>query len=349
MSRERAIVLQSEDDLLLEISKLIEQGQEKVVLQANSAITMLFWQIGHRINLNILETKRADYGKRIVVTLSLHLAEKYGRNFEEKNLRRMLQFAEQFKDEAIVVTVSRQLSWSHILVLLPLKNDPAKLFYAKIVADQGLGVRDLRKLIASKAFERIEISNLQNTSNHPAIHDNFKDPYFLDFLGLRNTYLEKDLEQAILRDLESFILELGKGFAFVERQKRMIIDGEDFHLDLLFYHRNLKRLVAIELKLGKFEAKHKGQMELYLKWLDKYERKEGELAPVGLILCAESSREQVELLEMHKDGIVVAEYWTELPPKKELERKIHNLLMEARERIDKHKPFDQFQIGKGNL
>lgn len=249
----------------------------------------------------------------------------------------MLQFADQFKDEQIVVTLSRQLSGSHILILLPIKNVEAKVFYAKSVADQGLGVRDLRKKIAAKTFERTEIANLQNTSNYPAILNNFKDPYFLDFLGLQNTFLERDLEQAILRELESFILELGKGFAFVERQKRMVIDGEDFHSDLLFYHRNLKRLVAVELKLGKFEAKHKVQMELYLKWLDKYERQEGELAPVGLILCAESSREQVELLEMHKDGIVVAEYWTELPPKKELERKIHSMLIQARERIDRNK------------
>ncbi len=177
---------------------------------------------------------------------------------------------------------------------------------------------------------------MQNSSNNPAIHNTFKDPYFLDFLGLQNTYLEKDLEAAILRELEAFILELGKGFAFVERQKRKIIDGEDFYLDLLFYHRNLKRLVAIELKLGKFESGHKGQMELYLKWLDKYEKKEGENTPVGLILCAESSREQIELLEMHKDGIVVAEYWTELPPKKQLEQKIHSILKETKERIGRH-------------
>jgi hypothetical protein len=169
------------------------------------------------------------------------------------------------------------------------------------------------------------------------LYNTFKDPYFLDFLGLQNTYLEKDLEQAILRELESFILELGKGFAFVERQKRMIIDGEDFYLDLLFYHRHLKRLVAIELKIGKFEAGHKGQMELYLKWLDKHERQPGEEAPIGLILCAESSREQVQLLEMHKDGIMVAEYWTEMPPKKEIKQKLHELLLEAKERLERKK------------
>lgn len=256
--------ISSEQSLFNELSQLIEQSQLQVAAQVNSTLTMLFWHIGYRINQNILQNKRADYGKQIVVTLSRQLTGKYGRNFEEKNLRRMLQFAEQFSNEQIVVTLSRQLSWSHILALLPLKNVEAKLFYANSVANGGLGVRELRKKISGKEFERTAIANLQNT-------------------------------------------------------------------------RNLRRLVAIELKLGKFEAKHKGQMELYLKWLDRYEKKEGELPPVGLILCAESSREQVELLEMHKDGIIVAEYWTELPPKKELEKKIHNILIEAKERIERKK------------
>lgn len=249
----------------------------------------------------------------------------------------MIQFAEQFTDMETILSLSQQLSWSHFVELLSLKNQEARLFYAQVATEQALGIRELRKQIATKTFERTGIANIQNTSNHPAINDNFKDPYFLDFLGLQNTYLEKDMEEAILRELEAFILELGKGFAFIERQKRMIIDGEDFHLDLLFYHRNLKRLVAVELKLGKFEAQHKGQMELYLKWLDKYEKQAGEHSPIDLILCAESRREQVELLEMHKDGIVVAEYWTELPPKKELEKKIHNIFIEARERIERRK------------
>ena len=335
-SKNNSIVI-SEKSLLKELSQLIEQSQQQFVSQANSNLTILFWHIGNSINKNILQNKRADYGKQILVTLSRELTNKYGRNFEEKNLRRMLQFAEQFTNNSIVVTLSRQLSWSHFLALIPLKTIEAKLFYAQVASTQTLGVRDLRKQIETKAFERTSIAKLQAIPTNSNTYNTFKDPYFLDFLGLQNTYLEKDLEEAILRELEAFILELGTGFAFVERQKRMIIDGEDFRLDLLFYHRNLKRLVAIELKLGKFEAKHKGQMELYLKWLDKYEKNEGELSPVGLILCAESSREQVELLEMHKDGIMVAEYWTELPPKKELEQKIHAILAEAKERIERKK------------
>lgn len=330
----------SEEKLLNALSQLIEQSQVQLVSQANSTLTMLFWSIGKRINENILQNKRADYGKLIVVTLSRQLTVKHGRNFEEKNLRRMLQFAEQFTDKEIVVTLSRHLSWSHFLALIPLKKTEAKLFYAQKASVEMLGVRDLRKQIATKTFERTTIANLQTISKSSVAYNTFKDPYFLDFLGLQNTYLEKDLEEAILRELESFILELGKGFAFVERQKRMIIDGEDHHLDLLFFHRNLKRLVAIDLKLGKFEAKHKGQMELYLKWLDRYAKQEGELSPVGLILCTESSREQIELLEMHKDGIMVAEYWTELPPKKELKQKIHSLLAEAKERMERKKQLE---------
>ena len=333
----KLIKTNTEDKLFNDLSQLIEQSQCQVVAQANSTLTLLFWQIGNLINQNILQNKRAEYGKLIVPTLSAQLETKYGRNFTEKNVRRMMQFAEQFSDFSIVVTLSRQLSWSHFLVLIPLKNPEAQIFYAEKAVHEILGVRDLRKQITQKAFERREIANLQITPETPSLLNTFKDPYFLDFLGLQNTYLEKDLEQAILRELEAFILELGKGFAFVERQKRMIIDGEDFHLDLLFYHRNLKRLVAVELKLGKFEAKQKGQMELYLKWLDRYEKQKDELPPIGLILCAESSREQIELLEMHKDGIMVAEYWTELPSKKQLEEKIHAILIDARERIERNK------------
>jgi predicted nuclease of restriction endonuclease-like (RecB) superfamily len=314
---------------------LLSKLNNKFIVQNNSSLTLQFWEIGFRINDTILQNKRAEYGRQIVSSLSLQLENKYGRNFEEKNLRRMMQFADQFTDKEIVVTLSRQLSWSHFLAIIPIKNPEAKLFYANQVSDQLMSVRDLRKQIAAKTFERTAIANIQTTSSPYNLQYSFKDPYLLDFLNLGNAYLEKDLEQAILYELEKFILELGKGFTFVERQKRMIIDGEDFNLDLLFYHRRLKRLVAIELKLGKFQAKHKGQMELYLRWLDKYEKQEGEKTPIGLILCAESSREQIELLEMHKDGIIVAEYWTDLPPKKQFEEKIHSLLTEAKEKIER--------------
>lgn len=327
----------SNNSLFSELSQLIEQSKRQVASYANSTLTVLFWHIGKRINEEILGNQRAEYGKLIVPKLSAQLAEKYGKNFAERNVRRMMQFAEQFQDVEILSPLATKLSWSHFVELLPLKTNEAKYFYAEKSAEEYWSKRELRKQIAGKAFERTEIANPQTAQGSILPFNTFKDPYILDFLGLQKGYLEKDLETAILSELEIFILELGKGFAFVERQKRMIIDGEDFYLDLLFFHRSLKRLVAIELKLGKFQAKHKGQMELYLKWLDRYEKQEGEAAPIGLILCAESSREQVELLELNIDGIMVAEYWTELPPKKELEEKLHTALVEARERFERKK------------
>jgi predicted nuclease of restriction endonuclease-like (RecB) superfamily len=249
----------------------------------------------------------------------------------------MIQFVKQFPDIENVVSLSRHLSWSHFLALIPLKDNSAREFYGKLAFNSSFGVRELREQIEKKVYERTEKVDIQLYDSTIIKKGVFKDPYLLDFLELKDGYLENDLESAILKELELFILELGSGFTFVERQKRMIIDGEDFFLDLLFYHRKLKRLIAIELKIDKFKAKHKGQMELYLKWLDKYEKQDGESAPIGLILCAEASREQVELLEMQKDGIMVAEYWTDLPPKEILESKLHEALIEARERLERKK------------
>lgn len=328
--------INKEDNFLLvqDIAALIEDSKKQLVRAANSSLTLLFWHIGKRINDEILKNERAEYGQQIVLTVSTQLELKYGRNFSEKNLRRMIQFAVEFSDFEIVVPLARQLSWSHFLILIPLKSIESKLYYAQNALEQNWGKRELRNQIERKSFERNEIANNKLVALQPELMNTFKDPYMLDFLNLKNTYLEQDLERAILQELETFILELGKGFAFMERQKRMIIDGEDFYLDLLFYNRKLKRLVAIELKLGKFQAAHKGQMELYLKWLNKYEKQEDENPPIGLILCAESNREQVELMDVHKDGIMVAEYWTVMPAKEELEAKLHQLLIEAKERIE---------------
>jgi predicted nuclease of restriction endonuclease-like (RecB) superfamily len=322
-----------EFDLLNELVVLIESSKKRVNRTVNGELNLLFWQIGKCINEELLQNNRAEYGKQVVPTIAEKLTTKYGCNFEVKNLRRMMQFASAFMEFEIVVPVARQLSWSHILLLIPLKEPNIQLFYANLAIEENWSKRELRKQIELKVFERTEIANIQMKSESNDLLNTFKDPYVLDFLNLNSSFIESDLESAILKDLENFILELGKGFAFMERQKRIIIDGEDFYLDLLFYNRNLKRLVAVELKLGKFQAQFKGQMELYLKWLNRYEKAEDEKEPIGLILCAESNKEQIELLEMHKDGMMVAEYWTVMPPKKELEQKLHQLLIEAKERM----------------
>ena len=330
------------DSLHAELRALIASSRQRLAGAVNAELTRLYWAVGQRLRTEVLGDARAGYGAKLLDQLGQQLANEFGRGFESRNLRRMVKFAEAFPDAAIVSTLSTKLSWSHLVAIVALKSPNARQFYAQHAAMDAWSVRELNQQIERKAFERTELATLQAhtpVQTEPVVDADtdaaqvFKDPYFLDFLGLRQGHDEGDLEAAILHQLEAFILELGRGFAFVERQKRMVIDGDDFYLDLLFFHRRLHRLVAIELKLGRFKAAHKGQMDLYLKWLDKHERQPGEEAPIGLILCAESSREQVELLQMHKDGITVAEYWTELPPKAELEQKLHAALLEARERL----------------
>ncbi len=333
-----------------DIRRLIEEARLSVALTVNAGMTMLYWQIGKRINDEILKGERAEYGKEIVVSLARQLVLEYGNNFSEKNLRRMIQFANVYPSKEIVVSLIRHLSWTHFIALIPLKEPLQREFYAQMCRLEQWNVRTLRKKIDSMLFERTAISRKPkelakqeldelraNNKISPDIV--FRDPYVLDFLNLKDTYSESDVEAAILRELESFILELGAGFTFVARQKRMTIDNEDFHLDLLFFHRKLKRLVAVELKLGKFKAAFKGQMELYLRWLKKHEKEEDENDPLGLILCAEGSHEQIELLELHKSSIRIAEYLTELPPKELLEKKLHAAIEKSRalleQRIEK--------------
>ncbi len=248
-------------DLLSELVELIEKTKTQVVFQINSSITILFWHIGKRILTEDLDNRRAKYGKQIVVTMSRELVKKFGKNYEEKNLRRMIQFAEKFSDIEKVVTLSRHLSWSHFLILIPLKDNATREFYGKLAYENLFSVRMLRKQIEKKVYERIGKADVQIFKSKLIETGIFKDPYFLDFLELKDGYLENDLETAILKELELFILELDNGFTFVERQKRMIIDGDDYNLDLLFYYRKFKRLVAIELKIDKFKAKYKGQLD----------------------------------------------------------------------------------------
>ena len=332
-------------DLISDIRSLIETARHNVAVTVNAELTILYWQIGSRICQDILEKKRAEYGKEILATLSQELTKEYGNGFSYSALTRMVRFAEVFPDTQIVATLSRQLSWSHFKEILPIKDDLQRDFYAEICRIERWSVRTLRKKIDGMLYERTAISKKPEKlieKDLAALREEdkltpdlvFRDPYFLDFLGLKDTYSEKDLEAAILREMESFILELGIGFSFVARQKRISIDNEDYYLDLLFFHRKLKRLIAIELKLGKFKPAYKGQMELYLRWLEKYEKEPGEETPLGLILCAGKASEQIELLQLDKSGIKVAEYMTELPKREVLEQKLHKAVELARKRLE---------------
>jgi predicted nuclease of restriction endonuclease-like (RecB) superfamily len=323
-----------EDGLLEYLGQLIEQARHVASSQVNATLTMRNWLIGRAINTNILGHDRADYGKQIVVSLARQLTERFGPGFDRPTVFRMVQFAQIYPDHEIVVSLARQLSWTHLVAILPLPNEEARDFYVRETVAQTLGVRDLRRSIARKAFERREIANARIQQGSAIPRDTFTDPMILDMLELHDGYLEKDLEAAILRDVQAFLMEVGQGFTFVASQKRMTVsETKLYKLDLLFFSRPLRRLVAVELKLGEFRASYKGQMEGYLKWLDRYERGEGEEAPIGLILCSAADRDEIELLGLHNDRIAVAEYWTLLPPKAELEAKLRQITRDAQERL----------------
>jgi predicted nuclease of restriction endonuclease-like (RecB) superfamily len=331
--------------LIEDLRTLILQTREAIAQTINSALVLLNWQVGHRIRTEILKEQRAGYGEQIVATLSRQLTLEFGRGYTEKALRRMIQLAEAFPDRQMVAALSRQLGWSHFVEIIPLDTDLKREFYTEMCRVERWSVRTLRAKIRGMLFERTALSKKPAElakKELVALREEdkltpdlvFRDPYFLDFLGLADTYSEKDLETAILRELEQFILELGAGFAFIDRQKRIVIDNRDFYIDLLFYHRRLRRLIAIDLKIGPFEAADKGQMELYLRWLEKHEQQPGEEPPLGLILCADKSEEQVELLQLDKSGIRIASYLTDLPPRPVLQKKLHDAVLLARARLE---------------
>ena len=317
------------------IRQIINQTRSRVAVNVNAEITQMYWHIGERINREVLGNERAEYGKQIVMTVSRQLQSEYGdKGFEPRTIRRMMQFASLFPDIKIVTPLVTQLSWTHFLLVMPIKDPLAREFYLTMAANQRWSKRTLeakidgmlyeRTAVATKPEELIKQGLTELRENNVLTPDLvFKSPYFLEFTGLKGMYSEKSLEDSLVAHLEQFILELGNGFTFVERQKRMIIDGEDFYLDLLFYHRRLHRLIAIDLKLGKFKAQYKGQMELYLRWLEAHEMEPGEEQPLGLLLCTEGGDEQIELLQLDKSGIKVAQYMTELPSKELLQRQIH--------------------------
>ena len=331
-------------DLLADVRELILVAREGIARTVNAGLVIHCWQVGHRIRTDILREKRAEYGSEIIATLSRQLETEFGPGYDAKSLARMVQFAEVFPDSEIVATLSRQLGWSHFKELLPLKDQLQRDFYAEMCRIERWSVRKLREKIGGMLFERTALSKkpaklaeqeLQKLRADDQLTPDlvFRDPYFLDFLGLKGAFHERDLEAAIIRDLEAFLVELGGDFAFLARQKRIVVDGEDFYLDLLFYHRRLRRLVAIDLKLGKFAPGDLGQMEFYLRWLKKHEMRPGEQEPLGLILCAEKSDERVELFELESRGIRIAEYLTELPPRDLLVSKLHKAVHLARERL----------------
>ncbi|EEX64339.1 DUF1016 family protein [Vibrio fluvialis] len=328
-----------------EVAALIRSAKQRAAAAINNEITLLYWQVGNRIRQEVLGGGRADYGKQVIATLATELTAQYGKGWSKRNLAQMVKFAEVFTDAHIVQTLSAQLSWSHFVILCAIDDPLKRDFYTSMAMQERWSTRTLDERIGALLFERTAISKKPDETIVAELTELrvsgqynknllLKDPYILDFLELNDRYLEKDLEDAILRDIEQFLLELGAGFTFVARQKRIQIDNDDFYIDLLFYNRKLKRLVAIDLKLEKFKHSHKSQMELYLSWLKKYETEEGENPPLGIILCSSKKQEQIELLEMEGSDIHVAEYLTRLIDVELLEQKLQHSIANAKQRLN---------------
>ena len=358
-TRERGVVLaevvvvpeRHAKRLVIDIGRLIESTQRQVAHAANVALTALYWQIGTRIHQDVLKARRAEYGAHIVSAVGRELEAHYGRGFGEKSLWHMVRFAEVFPDAEIVSALRRQLAWTHFKQIIYIDDPLKREFYAEMCRSEGWSTRTLQQKIDDMLFERTALSKkpakvIQKELSALRKGDPmspelvFQDPYLLDFLGLRDTFSEKDLESALLREIERFLLHLGTGFAFLERQKRITLDSDDYYIDLLFFHRRMRRLVVIELKIGEFKPADAGQVELYLRSLDRHERQPGEEAPVGIILCAGKKRETVEYLDLGRSSIHVAEYLTELPPREVLRQRFRRALATARARIEQQRKGD---------
>ena len=337
------------DELVTDVRALIEAARGRVATSINAELTQLYWHVGYRLNSELLRGQRASYGQQVITTLARQLAADYGKGWSDRQLRYCLRLAEIFPDASILHTVCSQLSWSHLRQLIQIDDPLKRDFYLQICRLEGWSVRQLQERIKSMLFERTAIAKQPEETIRQDLAALRKDgrisadltfryPYVLDFLGLADHYSEKDLESAILTELQRFITELGSDFGFLARQKRITIDQRDYYIDLLFYHRRLRCLVAIDLKIGEFEASYKGQMELYLRYLEKYDQAEGETTPIGLILCTGKNQEHVELLQLQNSNIRVADYLTLLPPRETLQAKLHQSIALARQKLETESP-----------
>lgn len=323
------------------VTSIIDHARQEVVVYVNKHANMMFWHIGQYINEDMGYKQYSAYGSKILATLSQRLTERYGKGYTYSAVTRMMKVALVYNNEEMFATLSQTLTWSHFLELVTIDDDTKRLFYQQMSIAEHWSIRQLRDKQDGMAFERSLIAarpedeivrTLEKVSpTHMEPDAVLRNSYVLDFLGLSGYYSEKELEDAIAMQLEAFLLELGQGFAFLERQKRFTIDGTDYKLDLLFYHRKLRCLVAIDLKLGKFKPEYKGQMELYLKYMQKHDMQPDENLPIGLLLCSEGNTEHIELMMLNEDRIKVAQYLTCLPDKQWFVDKLNRSILIAKE------------------
>ena len=342
--------IKAEEQLFSDVCSIIEGTRNRIATYLNTEVCMTNWYVGKRIKEDVLNNQRAEYGKQILKNLASRLSEKYGTGWGVGKLKHCVRSAYLFTEEEIGYAVRSQLTWTHLRSLMGVKDELARTFYMEMCRMEHWDTRTLDDKIDTQLYERTAISRrpeevikreLQNVKETNTLVPDlvFRSSYLLDILGLPDTFSEKDLEDAILSQIQLFIKEFGSDFAFLDRQKRITVDSVDYYIDLLFFHRGLKRLVVVDLKLGKFKPEYEGQMLLYLRYLNKNERREGEESPIGLILCSEGNTEHIEYLMLEEDSpIRVAQYYTKLPDKKLLSEKLQRAIAIAKEHYVEHNP-----------
>ena len=342
--------IKAEEQLFSDVCSIIDGTRNRIATYLNTEVCMTNWYVGKRIKEDVLKNQRAEYGKQILKNLASRLSEKYGTGWGVGKLKHCVRSAYLFTEEEIGYAVRSQLTWTHLRSLMGVKDELARTFYMEMCRIEHWDTRTLDDKIDSQLYERTAISRrpeevikreLQNVKETNTLVPDlvFRSSYLLDILGLPDTFSEKDLEDSILSQIQLFIKEFGSDFAFLDRQKRITVDSVDYYIDLLFFHRGLKRLVVVDLKLGKFKPEYEGQMLLYLRYLNKNERREGEESPIGLILCSEGNTEHIEYLMLEEDSpIRVAQYYTKLPDKKLLSEKLQRAIAIAKEHYVEHNP-----------
>ena len=311
------------------ILRRIQSARAQVFQQANTALMDLYWQIGRTLSERV---RQQTWGKGVVSQLAQYIVatDPSIKGFSDKNLWRMKQFYETYQEDEKLATLWRVLSWSHNRIIMTLKTHEERAFYLGLAVIEKLSVRELERQIDAAHYERSQAgAKLSPVAReiHPAIAAAFKDRYVLEFLGLPDEHSENDLQKSLVRHMKAFVLELGRDFLFVGEQFRLQVGNQDFFIDLLFYHRGLSALVAFELKIGKFQPEHMGQLNFYLEALDRDVKKPHENPSIGVLLCRDKDDEVVEYaLSRNLSPTLIAQYQLQLPDKKLLQARLHELL-----------------------
>ena len=336
-------IVNGEKQLFNDLCGIIDDVRGRIATYVNTGVCLTNWSVGKRIKEDVLYNQRADYGKQVLQNVSKQLVNKYGAGWGYEKLKHCVRSAYLFTEDEILYATRTQLNWTHIRILMGVSDPLARQFYLEMAHIERWSTRILEDKIDGQLYERTAISRrpeevikqeLQKVrETHVVVPDMvFRSTYFFDILGLPDVFSEEELENAVLNQVEEFMHEMGSDFTLVERQKRITIDSVDYKMDLVFFHRTLRRFIVVDLKLGKFKPAYEGQMLLYLRYLNAHEKHEWEESPIGLILCSEGNTEHIEYLMLDESSpIKVAQYYTQLPDKKVLAERLQRAIAIAKE------------------